>query len=140
MVYTGAQNTIFFESLAESGTPARMRQYLADNEGLEFVHELIDYMENDTWKQITDNMRCPPTIADPDNSAGPMIHQAAFVMSAKSLTCLKIAATAVSYYEMTNRTLSADIMMYGLRLKNFKVHMDAIKETKKDDAIKPPNL
>ena len=86
MVYTGAQTTLFFESPAQSGIPTCMRQYLEDNESLEFVHELIDYLENDTWKKITDKMRRPPMIADPSNPAGPMIHQAAFMMSAKSLT------------------------------------------------------
>ena len=79
-------------------------------------------------------------ISDPANTAGPMIHQTAFVMSAKSLTCLKIAATAVSYYEMTDRPLSDDIMMYGSLPKNFKVHMDAIKDMKKDDAIEHTKL
>ena len=74
MVYTGAQTTLFFESPAQSGIPAHMWQYLSDNEGLEFVRELTNYMENDTWKQITDNMRCPPMIADPANPAEPMIH------------------------------------------------------------------
>ena len=74
MVYTGAQTTIFFESPAQSGIPACTQQYLADNEGLEFVHELIDYMDNDTWKKITDNMCRPPMIADPANPSEPMIH------------------------------------------------------------------
>ena len=110
------------------------------NEGLEFFHELIDYMDKDTWKQTMDNMCRPPIIADPANPDGPMVHQTAFVRSAKSLTRLKIAATAVSYYEMTDHPLSADIMVYGSRLNNFKVHMDAIKDIKKDDASKSPNL
>ena len=61
-------------------------------------------------------------------------------MSANSITRLNIAATAVSYFEMTDRPLSADIIIYGLCMKNFKVHMDAIKDMKKDDARKTPNL
>ena len=97
-------------------------------------------MENDTWKQIMDNMRRPPMIADPSNPAGPMIHQDAFVISAKSLTRLKIAATAVLYYEMTDCPLSDDITMYGSRLKNSGVHMDEIKYMKKDDASEPPKM
>ena len=97
-------------------------------------------MENDTWKQITDSMRRPQIIADPANPAGPMIHQADFVMSAKSLTRYKIASDAVSYYEMTYCLLSVDIMMYGSRLKNFKVHMYSIKYMKKYDASKPTNI
>ena len=97
-------------------------------------------MDNDTWKQITENIRCPRLIADPANPDGPMIHQAALVMSAKSPTCLNIAATAVSYYEMIDHPLSAIIMMYDLRLKNFKVHMDAMKYMKKDDTSGPPKL
>ena len=117
-----------------------MRQYLAENDGLEFIHELIDNMENETWKQITDNMHRPPMIAVSTNPTRTMIHQAAFVMSSKSLICLKIAVTAFPYYEMTNRPLSTNIMMYGSRLQNFKVHMYAIKDMKKDDASEPPNL
>ena len=61
-------------------------------------------------------------------------------MSAKSLTRLKIVATAVSYYEMTNHPLSSDITMYGSRLNKFKAHMDAIKDMKKDDLSEPPKL
>ena len=81
-----------------------------------------------------------PIIADPANPAGIMIHQDAFVMSTKSLTRLNIASTAVSYYEMTDRPLSANIMMYGSRLKNFKVHIYANKDMKKDDASEPTKL
>ena len=66
------------------GVSACNRQYLADNEGLMFVHKLIDYVEADTWKQITDNMHRPPMITDPANVAQ-IIHQASFVLSSKSL-------------------------------------------------------
>ena len=98
------------------GVPARSRQYLVDNEGLAFVHDLIYFKGSNTWRQITDNMRRPPMIPDPANMAGPMIHQAAFTLSAKSLNRLVIAAVAVSYYGNTDRTLDAAIMMYDSRL------------------------
>ena len=59
-------------------------------------------------------------ILDTDNLAGPMIHQAAFTLSSKSLNRLMIAAVAISYYGNTARTLDAAIMIYDSRLKNFK--------------------
>ena len=79
-------------------------------------------------------------ILDTANLAGPMIHQAAFTLSSKSLNRLAIAAVAVSYYGNTARTLDAAIMMYGSRLNNFKVHMDVIKDKKKNDTLEPPKL
>ena len=111
MVYTTAQTTSFIKNPAQMGVSARTLQYLVDNEGLTFVHGLIDHLETDTWKQITDNMRRPPMIPDPAN-ADQMIHQTAFVLSTKSLGCLNIAAVAVSFFIMTYRHLSADIIMY----------------------------
>ena len=131
MVYTTAQTTSFIKNPAQMGVSARTLQYLVDNEGLTFFHGLIDHLETDTWKQITDNMRCPTMIPDPANAVQ-MIHQAAFVWSAKSLGCLRIAAVAVLLFSKTYRTISADIMMYNSRLNNFRVYMDDIKENKKN--------
>ena len=139
MLYTAAQTTAIIENPAHMDVSARTHQYLADNEGLTFIHELIDYVETDTWKQITDNMRRPTMIPDPANAAQ-MIHYSAFVLSAKSLGRLRIAAVAVSLFGMTYRPLSANIMMYDSRLKNFKVHTDAIKDKKKNDTNDPPKL
>ena len=78
MVYNDAQTTKFIKNPAHMGVSALTCQYLAHNEGLTFIHELIDYVDTDTWKQITDNMRCPTMIPDPANAVQ-MIHQAAFV-------------------------------------------------------------
>ena len=81
-------------------------------------------------------MRCPPMIPDPANAAH-MIIQASFVLSAKSLGRLSIAAVAVSLFSMTDRPLSANIMMYDSCLKNFKVYTDAIKDKKNNDNNDP---
>ena len=79
-------------------------------------------------------------IPDLANMAGPMIHKAAFTLSAKSLNRLVIAEVAVSYYANTARILDAAIMMYDSRLKNFKVHIDAIKEKETNDTLEFPKL
>ena len=44
MVYNAAQTTTFIENPAQMGVYDRICQYLADNEGLMFVHEFIDYV------------------------------------------------------------------------------------------------
>ena len=119
------------------GVSARTRQYLAYNEGLTFVHELIDYVETDTWKKIMDNMCHSPMIPDIVNAAQ-MVHQAEFVLSPKSLVRLRISLVAVSFFSMTDRPLSADIMTYDSCLKNFKVHMDATKDKRNNDTNEPP--
>ena len=137
MVYNAAQTTTFIENPAQMGVYDRICQYLADNEGLMFVHEFIDYVQTDTWKQITDNMRRPPMIPDPANVAQ-MIHQAEFVLSAKSLGLLIIAAVAVSLFSMKYCPLSIDIMIYDSCLKFFKVHMDATKDKRNNDTNEPP--
>ena len=82
-------------------------------------------------------MRRPPMIPDPSNAAQ-MIHQAAFVLSGKSLGSLNIAAVSVSFFSMTYRSLSADIMVYDSRLNNFKVHVDSFKNKKKNDTNDSP--
>ena len=77
-------------------------------------------------------MRRLTMIPDPTNTAY-MIHQAEFVLSAKSLGCLRIAVVAVSFFSMADHPIYDDIMIYDSRLNNFKVHMDAIKYKKKND-------
>ena len=94
MIYTAAQITAFIKNPAQMGVSASTRKYLADNEGLMFVQDLIDFVETETWNQITDNMCRPPMIPDPDN-ADHMIRQAAFLLYANSLGRLRIAAVAV---------------------------------------------
>ena len=84
-------------------------------------------------------MRRLPMIPDPSITAQ-IIHQSEFVFYTKSLGRLSIAAIAVSLFSMTYLPLSDDIMMYDSRLNNFKVHMDAIKDKKKNDTNDPPKL
>ena len=76
-------------------------------------------------------MNYPPMIPDCVN-ADQIIHQEEFVLSAKLLGCLRIAAVAVLFFSMTDCPLSAYIMMYDSRLKILKVRMDDIKENKKN--------
>ena len=51
MLYTAAQTTTFIKNPEQMGVSACTHQYIADNEGLVFFHELIDYLETDTWKK-----------------------------------------------------------------------------------------
>ena len=51
-----------------------------------------------------------------------------------------IAAVSVSYYGNTARILHASIMMYDSRLKNFKFHIDVIKEKETNDTLESPKL
>ena len=111
MVYIAAQTTALIKNTSQMDVSACTRQYLSDNEGLTFVHELIDYIEPNTWKQITDNMRRPPMIPDPTNAAQ-MFHQAAFVLSSKPLGCLRISTVAVWLFRMKDSPIFANIMMY----------------------------
>ena len=69
-----------------------------------------------------------------------MIYQSVFLLSAKSLGRIRIAALAASLFSMTDLPLSTDIMMYDSRLNNFKVHMDAIKEKNNNHTNDPPKL
>ena len=129
MVYTAAQTTAFIENPAHMGVCARNCQYLSDNEVLAFIHKLIDYVDTDTWKQITDNTCRPPMIPDPAN-ASQMIHQSEFVLSAKSLGCLRISVVSVLFFIMIYCPLYTNNIMCDSSLNNFKVHMDSIKEKK----------
>ena len=56
MVFTAIQTTDLIESPDQMGVPARSRQYLADNKGLAFVHDLIDFKDSDTWRLIFYNI------------------------------------------------------------------------------------
>ena len=55
-------------AFVDMGASAHTHQYIEDNEGLMFVQRLIDYVETETWKKITDNMHRPPMIPGPANA------------------------------------------------------------------------
>ena len=50
MDFTAIQTTNFTEITDQTGVTARSCQYLADNEGLAFVHDLIEFKDSGTWR------------------------------------------------------------------------------------------
>ena len=97
-------------------------------EGITTTDNLVDFVSSDFWTPILDNCRCPPQLP----GAGPgaaLVVQQAFHLHTKSLMWLKVAAQMVLYYDRTNRSLTAQ-GIFWLRLSNFKVEWESLKEQK----------
>ena len=117
MVFTNAQTTAFFEEAAQMAIPAATRPGLA-LEGITMVDDLEDFTEDD-FKQVAYNLRRPAgTMPDPANPQV-QIPQTPFVLGAKSLKRLKIAAIAIEYYTMIDRSLTPGNMHYANCLIDF---------------------
>ena len=138
MVFTNPQTTAFFTDAAQMALEARTRVFLA-TEGITTVDDLKEFTTSESWKQILENAKYPPQIADPANP-GHMIAQAPFRISAKSLIRLKVAALAVAYYEDTSRPLTAAGMQWEPRLRSFKAQWEAIKDLKESDDMDLPKI
>ena len=119
--------------------PNRTRVFLRDEEGIDSVASLSNFLDKDIWDQVLANARKPPQVVNPPAgdaghvaglAVGALMNQAPYRVSAKSLLRLKISATAVSYYEQTGRALTAANMHWN-RVKNFKVQYDTIAAKKK---------
>ena len=136
MSFTVAQTTAFFESAGQIGLSNRTRVQL-QTEGVTTVEDLGEFTDDD-WDTIPSNMKKPPRIADPANP-GQMIDQEPFVLGARSLKRLKVAAQAVRYYEQVDRALIAGSMHWDT-LKNFDIHWKAIVEKKDKDAPTVPKI
>ena len=137
MPLAAAQTTAFFEGPDQMALSHRTRVFL-QSEGINAVGDLVDFVTKDSWAQVVENCKRPPMIPDPAN-AGQMIAQEPFRLPAKSLMRLKVASVAVSYYEKTGRPLTAGIMMWNPRLRNFAMEMEALMENKKsnDELVLP---
>lgn len=83
---------------------------------------------NDIWDQILKNYHSPPQIAGA--APGALIDQQPFLLPAKSLMRLKVAARVVEYYDRTNRALPTQSMMW-VRLNNFSIEYKVLKDRKK---------
>ena len=139
MVFTAAQTTAFFTEAAQMSLPARTRNYLRNEEGIDSVASLEGFLDKDIWDQVLSNARRPPQVVNPAAgnaihvagvAVGALMNQAPYGISARSLLRLKISAKAVSFYEQTGRALSA-VNMHWNRIKNFKVQYDTIAAKKK---------
>merc|ERR1711923_320808 len=126
MVLTGLQTTAFFENNDQMGLPHRTRVYL-QNEGINDVEDLEEFLTKDSWSQVLENCKRPPRIPNPAGWGG-LVEDQAYRVGAKSLRRLKVAAKAVSYYLNTGRILTAAMMTWSPRLATFEMAWKAIEE------------
>ena len=90
--------------------------------------------ENAEFKQVAYNLSHPPQA--PNNAQPPvLVPQQPFVLGAKSLRRLKVAAKAVRYYESIGRPTTAANMHYTNTLRNFELQWNSLEE--KIDADEP---
>ena len=132
-----AQTTNFFENADQMAIPNRTVLQLA-TEGITMVEDLSEFDPED-FAQIADNLRKPPSIPDIANP-GQLVRQEPFVLGAKSLKRLKVAAKAVRYYEMIGRVLTSNMMHYGNTLVNFEQQWKSLEERKKEDVPDVPRI
>ena len=128
MVFTAAQTTNFFTDLDQMALDAATRGELII-EGIATVADLAEY-EEEEFKQVVKNLRNPPDIADQANP-GHLVRVPAFVLNAKSLKRLKVAADAARYYEAIGRDLTPANMHYTNVLSKFELQWRSILEKKK---------
>ena len=108
-------------------------------EGISTVEDLGEFEDKD-FKAILDNLRRPGgTIPDPAN-ANNRIPTPSYVIGAKSLKRLKIAAAAVRYYETVGRECTAENMHYQNVLKNFGEQWEAIMQKEGEDELEVPKI
>ena len=117
MVFTNKQTTAFFEDAEQIAIPAETRPGL-NMEGIVDVGNLEDFTEDDL-KQVAQNLRKPAGIMVDPNNRNRRVPQTLYVLGAKSLKRLKIAAIAASYYKIINRELTPSNMHYEHCLVDF---------------------
>ena len=126
-----AATTAFFGTPAQLNLEARTIAQLAI-EGIANVVDLTDFTTEDI-DSMTRNFERPPRIM---NAAGNLVVQAAFTFPMKSQKRLHIAVQLADFYEQTNRQVTPEMMMWPV-MKNFKIQMDALKETVAPLALTP---
>ena len=146
MVLTAAQTTAFFTGPAQMALSARTYNQLA-TEGITSVEDLSEFEDAD-FKQLAYNLSHPPATlraapaAVAGGPAGPavLVPTEPFVLGAKSLCHLKIAAQAVRYYESVQRPLTAGSMDFATTLRNFDTQWKALEEKIERDAPSVPKI
>ena len=128
MVWTQPQTNAFFTSLDQMALDQATRDQLTI-EGITSVDDLAEF-EDDEFKQLVKNLRSPPEVPDPNNP-GQLMRQAPFVLNAKSLKRLKVAANAVRYYNAIDRATTTANMHYENVLTKFDLQWKSILEKKK---------
>ena len=138
MPLTNQQTTDLFTQPDQMGLEARTWAFLT-NEGIQFADDMSIFKKKESWKQLLENCKRPPQIADPNNP-GQMIDDRPYRIGAKSLMRLRVLAVAVSYYEETARPLSVASVQWDQRLKNFSIEWDAIMELKDSSDQERPKV
>jgi hypothetical protein len=125
MVFTANQTAAFFRDDTQMHIPEATVVALAV-EGITTVQDLEEF-ESDDFKQLVSNLRSP-------TGDGP------FVLGAKSLKRLKVAAKAVRYYTAIGRDLTPGNMHYTNVLKNFDMQWNALVKRNDEDAPATPKI
>ena len=138
MVFTMNQATTFFTDNAQMGLNAATFAEL-EAEGIITVSDLLDF-DDDLLKQVKENLRRPAgTMADPAD-ANRQIPRPPFVLGAKSMARLKVAAKAVRYYETVGREITPVNMRWTSTLSVFAHHVKAIEANCDRDTPEPPKI
>ena len=109
-------------------------------EGISTVEDLGEFEDKD-FKTILDNLHKPggtiPDLVDANNR----IPTPSYVIGAKSLKCLKIAAAAaIRYYEAVGRECTVANMYFQNVLKNFGEEWEVIMQKKSEDEAEVPKI
>ena len=122
---------IFFTDVARLHLSARTKTQMGV-EGISSVVDLHAFLKDDI-EAIARNFDRPGRVV---NGGGNLVNQAAYVFPIKSQKRLLIAVELARFYEQTNRVVTPAMMMW-LVMKNFKIQMDALKETTAPQDITP---
>ena len=134
MVFTNAQTVAFFTDNDQMSLDLATRNQLVI-EGIASLEDLVEF-EEDEFRQFVKNLRNPPEIHD-QNNPGQLIRVAPFVLNAKSLKRLKVAADAARYYNAIGRELTPGNMNWTNVLVKFELQWKSIIEKKK---ASPPSV
>ena len=102
-------------------------------EGIAVVDDLAEFEEKE-FKQLVKSLRNPPKIPDLNNTEE-LVRVAPFVLNAKSLKRLKVAADAARYYNAIGHELTSGNMSWTNVMVKFELQWKSIIEKKK--AIPP---
>ena len=123
MPFNIAQTNAFFQDADQMSIANRTAAQLV-TEGIDTVDALGEF-EDEDFKQIMSNLQHPPQIPDPANAAL-LINDVPYVIGAKSLRRLKVAAHAVRYYQNIDRPTTPNNMHYTNTLKHFEIQWKAL--------------
>ena len=137
MVFTNNQTTAFFEEAGQMSIPPATVAQLG-TEGIDLVEDLEEFKDPE-FAQLVRNLQRPPDIPDPANALL-RIRQNPFVLGAKSLKRLKVAANAVRYYESVGRNLTPTCMHYVNTLKKFDMQWTSLLSRDDDNTPDVPKI